>query len=102
VGVKDMKVRLRRNGFDRWIVVHPEVDDAAWSGSRWVSIDKHGFPTYPTSRVLISTHPIVWVPEIHSCQVSNLSTEKEAAEYATQFDFQTAFEDEYEENGGVG
>ena len=28
--------RLEQDVFNRWIIVHPERDDLAWSGSCWV------------------------------------------------------------------
>ena len=67
-----MRVRLRKNILDRWIVVYGEdnrVDGFAWSGSRFVSIDKDGLPD-------------------GGVQVSNLGTREEAAEYAATFGFE--------------
>ena len=52
--------RLGRNGFDRVIILHPYGSDLAWSGSRWVAVDRYGFG--------IDT------------QVSNFATENEAHE----------------------
>lgn len=60
---------------DRWIVVHPEDDLLAWTGKRWGSIDKRGFPN-------------------SSYQVPSFKSEKDAAEYATKFEFETAYAQE--------
>lgn len=39
-----MNCRLALNAFHRWIIVNAEQENLAWSGSRWVPVDKHGFP----------------------------------------------------------
>lgn len=70
-----MQVRLRRNAFDHWIILHPTMDNAAWTGRHWAPIDKDGFPS-------------------SSFQISNLETEKEAADYAAKFGFTTSYEEE--------
>jgi hypothetical protein len=64
-----MKVRLRQNIFDRWIILAPDGEDMAWSGSSWVPICEHGLPS-------------------GSVQVSNLPNKEEAIIYASQFGFE--------------
>lgn len=54
---------IRKNLFDRWIVCHPSNPYLAWSGSQWVGVDFAGLPT-------------------DGIEVSNLSTESKAVEYA--------------------
>lgn len=66
--IRSTKVRLRKTIFDRWIIVHPVLDDAAWSGSRWVGINEHGIP-------------------IGTAQVSNLETKTAANAYAIRCGF---------------
>lgn len=61
-------VRFRETFFGRWIVVHPSNDDAAWSGSRWVSIDQNAF-------------------HYGGVQVSNFASIGEAADYAQAMGF---------------
>lgn len=53
---------LRQGIFDRWYIGHPQLRDAAWSGSRWVSC---GPLCEPTGGV----------------QVCNFATELEARDY---------------------
>lgn len=60
------RVFLRRNAFDRWIIVDAANENLAWSGSRFVPITKDGFPA-------------------SDVQVSNLDTREAAAEYAASF-----------------
>src|ERR1700724_2658175 len=36
--------RLAQNAFGHWIVVNAVQPSLAWSGSRWVPVDKNGFP----------------------------------------------------------
>jgi hypothetical protein len=58
-----MKIsRIEQGVFGRWIIVHPDDDNLAWSGSRWVP-HSAGLP-------------------IGNVQVSNFSTWREAYEYA--------------------
>lgn len=33
---------IKRNAMHQWIIVHPLLAELAWSGSRWVEIDKEG------------------------------------------------------------
>lgn len=66
--VDKMKVVLRRNAFNRWIVVRNDDPELAWSGSRFVPITDEGFPR-------------------SDVQVSNLDTREDAAEYARTFGF---------------
>lgn len=63
-----MMVRLFQMKFGRWIILHPDRNDLAWSGSRWVPIDENGFPN-------------------GDVQVSNLMTALEAVRYAQSFGF---------------
>ena len=65
-----MKGRLKQNAFGYWMIVHPQDDSLAWSGSRWVPIDPTGFPA-------------------GGVQVSSLPTEDEALEYAWACGFTT-------------
>lgn len=64
-----MTIRLRQNGFGGWILIPPDAEYLAWSGSRWVPIDERGFPAGDT-------------------QVSNLNSRVAAVEYARQFGFE--------------
>ena len=57
-------IQPRQNGFLRWILPHPDDPGMAWSGSRWVPIDRHGFGV--------------------AIQVCNFDTRKEALEYAQE------------------
>ena len=58
-------VRLRQGIFGRWFILHEKLDDAARSGSRWVSVSENGMPT-------------------GGVQVCNFATEDEAAKYALE------------------
>lgn len=60
-----MNCRIRPDVFGRFIIVHPESGDRAWSGSRWVSIDAQGRPD----------------GEAHVC---NFETAQEANDYVIQ------------------
>jgi hypothetical protein len=57
------RYRIRQGLFGRWYIVHPYLDDAAWSGSRWVSVSEQGVPT-------------------GGVQVCNFNTAEQAQEYA--------------------
>lgn len=61
-------VKLTQNAMLRWIVESAAVQNHAWSGARWVPIDRYGFPS-------------------GSAQVSNFTTREEAAEYCQKFGF---------------
>lgn len=58
-----MKCKLVQCVFKRWLVVHPEDETLAWSGSRWV-------------------------PIFGPVQVSNFDTKSAAAGYATSLGFE--------------
>jgi hypothetical protein len=60
-----MNCRFKQGLFDRWFIVHPQIDELMWSGSRWVETDAEGLP----------------LGGVHVC---NFATEQEAAEYARQ------------------
>jgi hypothetical protein len=59
-----LTLKIRRNSLHRWIIVHPQLDELAWSGSRWVEIDYNGLP--------------------REVQVCNFETASEAAKYAEE------------------
>jgi hypothetical protein len=40
--VRGIRVKLRENSFYLWIIVPSDNECLAWSGSRWVPIDRHG------------------------------------------------------------
>lgn len=60
-----MKCRIKEGLFGRWYIFHSVLDDAAWSGSRWVSATELGVPT-------------------GGVQVCNFATAKDAAEYCNE------------------
>jgi hypothetical protein len=62
------KVILRQNIFGRWIVVHANDQELAWSGSQWVAI------------------------EGSEVQVSNFEERGDAQSYAEQFNFEVIIE----------
>lgn len=64
-----MRVTIKQNLFERFIIVRADNPFLAWSGSRWVPVTLGGWPTGPA-------------------QVSNLETYKEALVYADQFGFE--------------
>lgn len=64
-----MRCRLQQNAIGRWILAHSDLDDAAWSGSQWVEIDRRGFG--------------------RAVQVCNFETEDDAYNYALTHGFTT-------------
>lgn len=63
-----MTVLLKQNCFKLWILVNPENEHQAWTGSRWDSISNLGLAC-------------------GDAQVSNLNSREDAIEYAKQFGF---------------
>lgn len=63
-----MRVTIKQNLFERFIIVQAHNPYLAWSGAHWVPVTPTGCPAGPT-------------------QVSNLETYKEALQYAEQFGF---------------
>lgn len=37
-----MRIKLQHNVFQLWIIVPPENERLAWTGSHWVPIDRDG------------------------------------------------------------
>lgn len=65
----NMKIKIKQNLFERFILVQANNPFLAWSGSSWVTVTPLGYPAGPT-------------------QVSNLETYKDAILYAEQFGFE--------------
>jgi len=63
--MRERLVFVKRNCFDRWIVVAVDNPSMGWSGSRWVPINEFGLPA-------------------GLAQVSNLETAHAARQYAAQ------------------
>jgi hypothetical protein len=61
VSIKTRPIRYLKDRINRWIIVHPEADNLAWSGMRW---DRH----YGGIGI--------------TAEVCNFETEVEAVEYA--------------------
>jgi hypothetical protein len=61
------RCRIVETTFGRWILIHWRSTYQAWSGQRWVQIDRRGFGV--------------------TVQVSNFSTQAEAAAYAREEGF---------------
>lgn len=68
------KVLLRQDCFGRWIVVHSEDQELAWSGSQWVAIN-------PETGVRAA-----------DIEVANCPTRAFAQEYAELFGFEVIIE----------
>jgi len=63
-----MRVKLRENGFHLWIIVRSENEHLAWSGSRWVPINRDGLSapdlqvlSFATVKEAVSYAQSVWI-----------------------------------------
>lgn len=61
------RCRLKQNVLGRWMIVHPQLDELGWSGSRWVEMDHLGIGKF--------------------VQVCNFHTEDAAFKYALDAGF---------------